>query len=339
MLQDYWYIACEARAVRRKPVAIRLFDQPIVIFRDAQGRPAALQDRCAHRGAPLSKGRLCDGTLECPYHGWRYDAGGQVVSIPARPDIPPECVQGTLVPSYACLEQDGYIWISLAQRPAQSAPLRFPYIDQPGWTSFRMNTYFPAPVEACLENFLDCPHATFVHRFWFRAPTAKPVRAVTRSLSDGAVTEYYEEPREKSLVWSLLAPRAGMSMQHTDRFIAPATSRVDYLFSNGRHYVITSSCTPLSAQETRVHTVISFRFGRIGKLIRLFFQPLSRYIIRQDVKILKLQQDNIRRFTDGAFQVIEQDVLIRHIRAWRQALRSGAPPPPAGREEHVKLQL
>ncbi len=85
-------------------------------------------------------------------------------------------------------------------------------------------------------------------------------------------------------------------MRHTDRFIAPATSRVDYEFSDGRYYIITSSCTPVGAHETQVYTVISFRFGRIGALVRLFFEPLSHVIIRQDTRMLRLQQANLRRF-------------------------------------------
>lgn len=79
-------------ALRAKPVAVTIDDTHLVLFRDGNGQAAALADRCAHRGAPLSQGRVCDGALECPNHGWRYGADGRVVEIPALPNgsFPPE---------------------------------------------------------------------------------------------------------------------------------------------------------------------------------------------------------------------------------------------------------
>ncbi len=337
MLEDHWYIACRSRALGRKPLAVTLFDKPLVLYRGPKNRALALEDRCLHRGAPLSAGRVSEGELQCPYHGWRYNAAGELAHIPAQiePEAgsTPPCIQ-----AYDCMEQDGYIWVCPGESPSRARPLSFAHLGERGWTSFRMDTVFEAPVEACLENFLDCPHATFVHRYWFRAPTTEVVRSVTRTLEDGALTEYFKEPRKKSLVWSLLS-RDSATLRHTDRFIAPATSRVDYEFSDGRYYIITSSCTPISAAKTRVHTVISFRYPRLGPLVRLFFEPLSRLIIKQDVDILKRQQDNLRRFQQPEFRIIEQDVLIQAIQQWRKALREGGPTPEAGIETHVDLRL
>ena len=60
-----------------------LLGQPLVVFRTTNGQPAVLEDRCAHRHAPLSAGRVCSGELECPYHGWRYGGSGEVKRVPA----------------------------------------------------------------------------------------------------------------------------------------------------------------------------------------------------------------------------------------------------------------
>lgn len=128
-------------------------------------------------------------------------------------------------------------------------------------------------------------------------------------------------------------------MRHTDRFVAPATSQVEYAFPGGRAYSITSACTPVDARTTRVHTVISFRFGHVAPLVRLVFEPLSRVIIRQDVRMLAMQSANIRRFGGPAFHVIAQDVLANHILDWRRALRDDETPPAAGNEQHVALRL
>ncbi|MBT8098653.1 MAG: aromatic ring-hydroxylating dioxygenase subunit alpha, partial [Gammaproteobacteria bacterium] len=293
MLENHWYIACRSRAINRKPVALQAFGRHLVAFRDGGGRAGVLIDRCAHRNAPLSHGRISDGLLQCPYHGWGYDADGVVQNIPSAPGSG-KPLKRLCIDASVCVEQDGYLWFCPSGEPPTEQPPAFPFLGEPGWKTFRMNNVFNGPVETCLENFLDCPHATFVHRFWFRKPTLKTVRAVVRDNDDGAEAEYFDEPRQGSVVWSVLS-RKNATMRHVDRFIAPATSRVDYDFSDGRYYVITSVCTPIDDKTTRVHTVISFRFGRIAALVRLVFEPLSRWIISQDVRMVALQQENIER--------------------------------------------
>ena len=75
-LPDAWFIACEARALRDKPISFTLQGTPLVLFRGAEGKPAALLDRCPHRNAPLSLGKVVNGELQCGYHGWRFDGAG-----------------------------------------------------------------------------------------------------------------------------------------------------------------------------------------------------------------------------------------------------------------------
>jgi phenylpropionate dioxygenase-like ring-hydroxylating dioxygenase large terminal subunit len=333
---SHWQIAAESRRLRRAPLRVFLDEHHLVLFRTASGAIGALEDRCVHRNAPLSAGRVCGEHLQCPYHGWAYGTDGRLANIPALGTVDPGASE-LGVRHYRAVEQQGFIWVAPAPSTAGGPP-SFPYLGERGWTSFVLQTRFSATIEACLENFLDCPHATFVHRYWFRSPTARPVRAVVRTLADGAVAEFLEEPRKKSLVWWLLAPRKG-SMRHTDRFIAPAMSRVDYEFPSGLHYVISSSCTRRTATETEVFTVMSFKWGWLGPLVRLYFEPLSRRIIRQDVDMLAAQQSNIDRFGGPCFASTRADLLGRHIVAWRQALAAGAPPPAAGEERTEQIVL
>jgi phenylpropionate dioxygenase-like ring-hydroxylating dioxygenase large terminal subunit len=333
---NHWYIVCRSRDLQERPVAMSLFERHMVVFRAKNGKPAALEDRCLHRNAKLSEGRVCDGLITCPYHGWTYRGDGTLAQIPASCDD--LGLQKSVLKTFPCIEQDGFIWVVPSEAPATESPLPFPFLNENGWTNFVMVTDFNAPVEACLENFLDCPHAAHVHKGWFRSPTREKVRAVVRTLDDGAVAEYFNEPRKKSVVWRLLS-KSKSRMQHTDRFIAPATSRVDYIFSDRRHYTITSSCTPLSAEATRVYTVMNFKFGKIGWFIKLFFEPLSRLIIKQDVAMLNKQYANIRRFGRPKFQYTPEDLLGPHIVHWREALINNRKPPPAGQERCVDMRL
>jgi len=336
-LRDYWYIAGHAREVGRRPLARTVLDEPLVLFRGGNGRPVALRDRCLHRNMALSAGRVADGCLECPYHGWRYDEAGRCVHIPSRgADAPVPAFQP--LPAYPTAEQQGFVWVWMGREAPAGGPFRFPHLDERGWTSFRMTTRFEASAFSCLENFLDCPHTVFVHRGWFRQRHPRQLAARVRRLPDRVVAEFIDEPEARSVVSALFFPR-GQRPAHTDQFVMPATSRVDYGFGPDRHFVITSQCTPVSARETRVYTLVTFRFGRIGPLARLALEPICRRIIRQDVAVLRQQTAQLRRFGGARFTSVETDLFARHIRAlWRRAER-GEPAPPPEAERHVAIRF
>src|SRR5262245_43644706 len=127
-MEDYWYVGCQAKELLSTPVAITILKHPLALFRDAQGNPAAVEDRCAHRGAPLTHGTVERGCLACPYHGWRYAADGSVAEIPA---MPKDCriPEHFRIPAHACLEQDGFIWVCMSGR-ASPAPRRFSFLGE-----------------------------------------------------------------------------------------------------------------------------------------------------------------------------------------------------------------
>jgi phenylpropionate dioxygenase-like ring-hydroxylating dioxygenase large terminal subunit len=325
--REHWYIAARVDEVGRRPLGRTVLAEPLVLFRDADGRPAALLDRCLHRNMALSAGRLVGGCLECPYHGWRYDRLGRCTTIPALAD--PQAVPA-LPPlrAYRAVDSDGYVWVFLGDGLPAGGPFRFPHLGEPGWTTFRMRTRFSASAFACLENFLDCPHTVFVHRGWFRTADPQPLAARVRRWSDRVEAEFVDEPRAPSLVGALFFP-AGEPLVHTDRFFLPAISRVDYRFGTRRHFIITSQCTPVSDDETVVDTVITFRFGRIAPLVRLLFEPVARRILRQDVRILARQTAQLRRFGGSHFISVETDLFARHIRRLWGPARTAAPAGPA----------
>jgi len=161
-LKDNWYIAAEARELKRKPMGLELYGEKLVLFRDEKGEPAALEDRCAHRNLELSQGKAIDGCIECQYHGWRYDGAGALKAVPSLGRN--ACVPNHRVRAFPAVEQDGFIWVFLGAAVPKTLPYHFANYGEKGWTTFRMKTRFEAFVEACLENFLDCPHTVFVHK-------------------------------------------------------------------------------------------------------------------------------------------------------------------------------
>src|SRR5262249_61568732 len=82
------YIAAWADELEQKPLARRICSEPVVLFRDHDGRAAALVDRCCHRAAPLSRGDVVPAGLQCGYHGLTFDGSGKCVGVPEQSRIP-----------------------------------------------------------------------------------------------------------------------------------------------------------------------------------------------------------------------------------------------------------
>jgi phenylpropionate dioxygenase-like ring-hydroxylating dioxygenase large terminal subunit len=323
-LKDYWYIAAESSDVNGRPKSVEVYGERLVLFRGPDGRATALEDRCAHRNMELSRGRLADGCIECPYHGWRFNTAGRCVHVPSLG--PAAARVNHTVRGFPIAESDGFVWVFLGNRGSTPGLFRFPHFEDTGWTSFHMKTRFAGSVEACLENFLDCPHTVYVHQGWFRSHEQRPLKAIVRASADSVEVEFQGEPITDSVVSRLFFPR-GRELRHTDRFSIPNISRVDYDFGPDRHFIITSQCTPISEHDTEVYTVITYRFGRIGRLVRFILEPICRKIIRQDVDILGIQSEQLRRFGGPRFTHVETDLLGLKIKALRQRAERGQPAP------------
>src|SRR6266852_1901803 len=118
LLCNAWYIAAWADEVGAEPLARRICNEPIVLFRDGSNRVAALADRCYHRGAPLHVGTVVADGIQCGYHGLVIDGSGRCVRIPGQVRIP----EDARVQSYPAVEKDQLVWLWMATWPRPTRP-------------------------------------------------------------------------------------------------------------------------------------------------------------------------------------------------------------------------
>ncbi|MGV3619504.1 MAG: Rieske 2Fe-2S domain-containing protein, partial [Archangium sp.] len=345
-LKDYWYVAClSSELPKKKLLSRRIFDTPLVLFRDEAGTPAALFDRCLHRNARLSAGDCFDGKVGCPYHGWVYDASGACVEIPSlgpsqqgathdeglqqRP-----CDVGRLR-TFATKEQDGLVFVFMGDdvKAARKPPFRVPKADDRDWTHYFMVTRFPNGVTNLVENFMDVPHTVFVHRGWFRERKLRQVPATVARTEDDVLVTYEQEHDQLSGAGILFNP-TGAGMTHTDHFIAPNVTRVDYLWGERSGYIISSQVTPIAPMESLVFTSISYRLpidaprNLVARGLRRFMKWYTTQVITQDVRIMQTQREGLTN-APGAlnFTSTEADLLHADIEVLRGWLREGAKAP------------
>ncbi len=344
-LPDQWFIACAASELRSEPRAETIQNVRIVLFRDAQGKPAALLDRCPHRNVPLSGGRvrIPDGTLECPYHGWRFDREGSCRAVPSL--VGCDQAKSRNVVAFPVLEQDGWIWVystpfhDIGEPMPEKRPYRFSFLDAEGYTSVQHTVVAESTMYSAIENALDVPHTAFLHRGLFREESrGVTLHVKVRRERDRVEAEYIGEPRPPGIVARVLSPSGGI-VTHFDRFILPSIAQVEYRIGDENHFVADTACTPVSDFVTKLHAVISFRSRAPAKVVAPFIkliEPLALRVFKQDAEILRKQTENIRHFGGEQFASTEIDVLGKHIwRLLRAAERGDADPP----EEETELQL
>ncbi|HEV8296937.1 MAG TPA: Rieske 2Fe-2S domain-containing protein [Acidimicrobiales bacterium] len=324
-LPRYWYAACFASALRRRPIGRVVHGVPLVLFRDAAGRPAALLDRCPHRNAPLSIGRCEGGELQCAYHGWRFDREGACVAVPGlSPDGTPPARQyaGRPVDAFRAFECDGIVWVvPSAEAPVIHEPPMLPHVDTPGYATVRRTAQMQGSVHAAIENALDVPHTSFLHRGLLRGRRKRVAVEATIRHTPGRVEAIFEgEPRPPGLAARLLSPGGGV-VEHVDRFVLPSLSQVEYRLGDN-HLVITTAFTPVRPAVTMLHATVTFRVGAPTWLVRAVVSPIAGQILRQDARIIRAQAENIERFGGERFANTPIDLLGPHIlRMLRRAER------------------
>jgi phenylpropionate dioxygenase-like ring-hydroxylating dioxygenase large terminal subunit len=167
-VHDAWYVAALADEVSRQPLARRLLGVPVMLYRRLDGAAVALEDRCAHRSFPLSRGSLDGDTVVCGYHGARYDGEGRCLQVPSQAQVPP----GAMVRAFPLHERGKLLWIWMGA-PEQADPTRVPhqdFMDDSAWVSSTERMHLKASYVRLHENLLDLTHLSFLHANSFGTP-------------------------------------------------------------------------------------------------------------------------------------------------------------------------
>lgn len=160
-LRNRWYAAALSDELGDTPLARTLLDEPVVLYRAADGRAVALEDRCCHRQAPLSLGVVVGNDLRCGYHGLTFDPAGTCVRVPNQSRVPP----GAGVRSFPVIERFGlaFIWMGAPALADPATCYDFPYGAQPGWRAIFAKFYARCDFRLLVDNLMDLSHLEFAH--------------------------------------------------------------------------------------------------------------------------------------------------------------------------------
>lgn len=248
---DHWHPMLPSRALRRKPVGVRLAGHDVALFRTGSGQVGALDDACPHRRMRLSLGKVVGEKLMCGYHGWTFDCAGNGES-PGTPKL------HACASSWEACEKYGYVWV----KSKHSQPV-MPEFDTAGWLLMCHTEHrAKAPLELTLDNFCEIEHTPMVHElFGYELDRMKDV-TVAYEATDDAVTVTCRGPHKPISLYMrfLIGMKKGWHFNDvwTTRF-SPVYSVYDHFWTDPatgkeawvkwRAYVF---FTPVDDRETRV---------------------------------------------------------------------------------------
>jgi phenylpropionate dioxygenase-like ring-hydroxylating dioxygenase large terminal subunit len=307
MLPGFWYRALPSDRVHRNQlVSAMLLETPLVIGRDAQGKPFSLLDACPHRGMPLSCGRFDGSNVECSYHGWKFDGHtGQCTLIPSLTSDQKLKVDRIYAGNFACEERDDFIWVFIPEpglpgagttRRAEvtTAAPRVPAFSEKYKLAY-LTSDLPCSVDHGIIGLMDPAHGPFVHQAWWWR-TRDSIHEKQKAF----------EPIPYGFRMSAHTPSTNSAPYKLLKLYADAdsiTTTIDFTLPNMRWETIRAgkywfssltSVTPITRSRCRIDVVAAWNLFRWLPFAPELLKFVFAKFVEQDRRTMELQSEGLK---------------------------------------------
>lgn len=292
IFRSFYYPVLPISALRDGPRSFMLMGEPIVLWLDDEGRPAAAIDRCCHRTAKLSKGWLREGCIVCPYHGWTFDRNGKCTWFPqSELEDPPKVYK---IRGYRCEERYGYAWVALDE-PLTGIP-EFRYSAD---SNFRKIDEFyeviPCAAFRLMENSFDAAHVNFVHKNTFGDMDNPIPPKVTLQAKDWGFEAYMEIPVHNKLneeVQALNMREARTVRKQVSEWFMPFIRQTSITYPTGLIHSIVTCATPI---DDRSCQLVQFVYRNDGEsdVPAASVIAFDRRVVDEDMDVLETTEHNV----------------------------------------------
>ncbi len=328
-LWDFWYPALRSTEVTGKKLATAmLLEVPLVLGRTSDGRAFAIRDSCPHRGIPLSYGRFDGKTVECSYHGWRFEAcSGQCVEIPSLTSQDKLKVERIFAGHYPCKERDGYFWVYMnsgariaaaptrggesrgeekdnaeaqsAQRLAEKsgaesasgtpgAPILATFSEK--FRITHLACELPSHVDQGIIGLMDPAHGPFVHQSWYwRSRHSIHEKGKKFEPIPNGFRMSPHTPSSNSAPYRMLQKYTGEPVTTTIDFVLP-NIRTEEIRSGKLWFSSRATVTPVRRDLCRIDFVAAWNLLLPVSLFRIF----AKKFLRQDQETMILQAEGLK---------------------------------------------
>lgn len=301
-LKRCWMPAALSKDLKNKPRPITILGHRFVIYRGKKGVPAVLENRCPHRGVELTNGRVVEGGLRCPYHGWLFDRDGRCTDIPSRSAEQ----QGDRLPDISIAaprvhESDGMVWVAL-EEPYQPEPEPWQYPDHRG---FFIDEDIDCDYHRVMANLVDASHAAFLHAGLLRGMPKTEVVAHVKETDRGIHIKTDGEKAQGSFLYRLFG-RKNADVIHTEEFVEPNIVKLIY-FTGAAYSTSQFIAVPVEENRTRLFGRITAKVPGLTALAFPVVKATIKRIIKQDVAIMEDMARTERNFPGAKITSVRAD--------------------------------
>jgi len=295
-LWDFWYPAVRSAEVAGNRLAkAMLLEVPLVLGRTSEGAAFAMRDSCPHRGIPLSYGRFDGKTLECSYHGWRFEAcSGQCVEIPSLTSQDKLKVERIFAGHYPCEERDGYIWVYMRAQGARTpetvpaAPKLAVFSKKYKITHLACD--LPSHVDQGIIGLMDPAHGPFVHQSWYwRSRHSIHEKEKKFEPIPNGFRMSPHTPSSNSAPYRMLQKYTGEPVTTTIDFVLP-NIRTEEIRSGKLWFSSRATVTPVRRDLCRIDFAAAWNLLLPVTIFRVF----AKKFLRQDQETMILQAEGLK---------------------------------------------
>ncbi len=297
-----WYPALRAGDLRAGEMETALLlGVPLVLGRKRDGSVFALRDLCPHRGIPLSAGWFDGETVQCRYHGWKFEpCGGQCVEIPSLTQHDPLQATKIYAGAYPCREGDGYAWVFLPEAgmgritPETMLP-ELPAVPKFGerYRSAHLSAELPCNVDHGIIGLMDPAHGPFVHQAWWWRSGASIHEKTKRfePLPEGFRMSSHA-PSANSAPYKLLGVY-GEKVETTIDFTLP-NRRYETIRAGSKWFSSLTTVTPVTPSTCRIDVAACWNIFYSVPLVPQIAKYFGAKFVRQDQETMVQQAEGLR---------------------------------------------
>ncbi len=320
--KNAWYVACTPAEIDDKPLGRQICGEKIVFYRAAEGKVAALEDFCPHRGAQLSLGRVCEGKLVCGYHGLAMDCDGKAASMPGQR------VQGfPRIRSYPVVERYGFIWVWPGdQALADADKIRhLEWADNPEWAYGGGLYHIDCDYRLMIDNLMDLTHEAYVHTTSIGQKEIDHSPVTTRTEGDMVVTSRFMENVMAPPFWRAnlrgnnLADDVPVDRWQVSRFTPPCQVMIEVGVAHAgkggydadpKHKVyaiVVDFLTPETETSMWYFWGMARNFNPGDKALTARIRDGQAKVFAEDLAVLEAQQANLTRYPQRRLLMLNID--------------------------------
>lgn len=165
LFRRYWLPVLHADELSEDgcpPVRVKILSERLIAVRTPEGEYGLMDEFCAHRGVSLFFGRIENGGIRCPYHGWKYNANGQAIVVPSELNSSEFCANVKLR-SYPLVKQGDILWGYFGDPEKQPALPAWEFATVPSTQTYTSKRFQESNWLQAMEGGIDSSHVTWLH--------------------------------------------------------------------------------------------------------------------------------------------------------------------------------